>query len=175
VDGLDHDGLPLAMALRFANLDCVEALITRGARLANIVFSAAAGRVDQVRAYLDEGDAVTIEAASALPLSRDRKTAAEQALVFASMCGRIETVRLLVERGVDINASPPGSHRTATPLHSAALQGQVSLIGFLLDKGADPTIKDARYQGTPLGWTSHARGARKALAQQAAILLSERS
>jgi hypothetical protein len=55
-------------------------------------------------------------------LLRYRLITAEQALVFASMRGQTDVVRLLLDRGVNANASPPGSHWTATPLHTAAIQ-----------------------------------------------------
>ena len=44
----------------------------------------------------------------------------------------------------------------ATPLHRAAWDGDLHLIGQLLDSGADPTITDTRYGTTPLGWAEHA-------------------
>jgi hypothetical protein len=47
VDGHDDDGSSLATALYFATLDCVSALIERGARTDNVVFAAAAGRRDR--------------------------------------------------------------------------------------------------------------------------------
>src|SRR5205823_8946907 len=58
------------------------------------------------------------------PLSADRTVAAEQALVFASMCGQTHVVALLLEHGVNVNANPPGSHWTATPLHTAAIRSE---------------------------------------------------
>ena len=44
----------------------------------------------------------------------------------------------------------------ATPLHHAAWDGELQLIGQLLDSGADPTITDTQYGTTPLGWAEHA-------------------
>ncbi|MCP9273438.1 ankyrin repeat domain-containing protein [Mycolicibacterium arenosum] len=44
----------------------------------------------------------------------------------------------------------------ATPLHHAAWDGDLEVIRTLLDAGADPTITDARFQATPLGWAEHA-------------------
>lgn len=44
----------------------------------------------------------------------------------------------------------------ATALHHAAWDGDLELIGRLLDAGADPTITDARFDATPLGWAEHA-------------------
>jgi hypothetical protein len=62
------------------------------------------------------------------PLSSDRRVAAEQGLVFASMCGQTEIVRLLLGSGVDVNTNPPGSHWTATPLHAPAIQGRTEIV-----------------------------------------------
>jgi ankyrin repeat protein len=162
VDGVDGNGSPLATALYFANLDCVDALLSVGARTENVVFATAADKTDWVHAWLDgdrDDDARSVPAS--FPLSSNRKIAAQQALVFASMRGRIEVVRALTGRGVDVNACPPGSLRTGTALHTAAYQGQVEIAAFLLKSGADPAITDARHRGTPLatfrrknGWPS---------------------
>ena len=53
VDGVDGDGFPLATALCFANIDSVDALLAAGARSENVVFAAAAGTTDWIRAWLD--------------------------------------------------------------------------------------------------------------------------
>ncbi len=175
VDGPDGDGSPLATALYFATLDCVSALVARGASTDNPVFAAAAGRTDWLQAWLDrdEGTAQWSVPVS-FPLSPDRALATEQALVFASMCGQTEVVRLLLDRGVNVNANPPGSHWTATPLHTAAIQGQTVVVDLLLRRGARPTLKDSRYQAPPIDWLSHARGPRRALAREVAALLDGR-
>jgi membrane protein len=60
-------------------------------------------------------------------------------LVFACRCGQIKVVRLLLDRGVSVNANPPGSRWTATALRTAAVQGQASVVALLLQRGADPT------------------------------------
>ena len=173
VDGIGRDGSPLATALCFANVDSVDALLVAGARTENVVFAAAAGNTDWVHGWLcgDRHDDRQSVPAS-FPLSPDRKIAAEQALVFAGMCGRIDVVRLLLARGVDVNANPPGSFRTGAALHTAAMQGQAGVVRFLLGQGADPRIKDARYQGTALEWTKHAPRRRSAMAKEVAGLLA---
>jgi ankyrin repeat protein len=158
VDGPAGDGAPLATALLFGHPECVRVLVERGARTDDVVFAAAAGRLDRVRAFLD-GDAALEERPSpAFPPASDRREAAEQALVFASLCGQVEVVRLLLDRGVAVAASPPGSHRTATALHTAALQGDPAVVELLLERGADPAARDARYGGTALQWAEHAGG-----------------
>jgi ankyrin repeat protein len=158
VDGPDDDGSPLATALLFGHPECVRAVVDRGARTDNVVFAAAAGRLEWVRAYLDGVPGLVERPAAAFPLASDRREAAEQALVFASMCGQVDVVRLLLDRGVPVDASPPGSHRTATALHTAAYQGSQPVVQLLLERGADPAARDARYNATALQWVEHASG-----------------
>jgi ankyrin repeat protein len=155
VDGIAGDRLPLSTALLFGRVECVDALIECGARTDNIVFAAAGGKLDWVRRWLDGDPGLDEQPCATFPLDDARGVAAEQALVFASLCGRVEVVRLLLDRGTDINATPPGSHWTATALHAAAGQGQLAVVELLVDRGADQSIKDVRYQSTPLGWATH--------------------
>ncbi len=175
VNGRADNGSPLATALCFAILDGVDALIACGARTDNAIFAAAAGNTEAVATWVERSaEAAARPVPAFLPLAADRRTAAEQARVFACMCGRIDVATRLVRQGVDVNASPPGSHWTATPLHTAAGQGQPEVVALLLAHGADPTLRDARYQGTALDWSRHARGPRKAGAAAAATLLARR-
>jgi ankyrin repeat protein len=155
VDDLDDDRLPLSSALLFGRIECVDALLARGARADNVVFAAAGGQLDWVRRWLDRDPSLAARPCPTFPLEEDRAVAAEQALVFASLCARLEGVRLLLDRGINIDATPPGSHWTATALHAAAGQGQRAVVELLLARGADPSIQDARYQPTPLGWATH--------------------
>jgi len=152
VDGLGGDRLPLSAALLFGRLECVDALIACGARIDNVVFAAAAGQLDWDRRWLDRDPSLAVTPCTSFPLDDDRATLAEQAMVFASMCGRLEVVRLLLDHGTYIDATPPGSHWTATALHAAAGQGQRAVVELLVARGADQSIKDARYQATPLDW-----------------------
>lgn len=155
VDGLDGDRLPLSTALLFGRTECADALIACGAHTDNIVFAAAAGHLDWVRRWLDRDPTLIERPCPTFPLDDDRGVAAEQALVFASLCGRVDVVCLLLDHGVNIDATPPGSHWTATALHAAAGQGQRAVVELLVDRGADQSIKDIRYQSTPLGWATH--------------------
>jgi ankyrin repeat protein len=155
VDGIAGDRLPLSSALLFGRVECADALVARGARTDNLVFAAAGGQLAWVGRWLDCDPTLVETACPTFPLDADRTVRAEQALVFASLCGRLEVVRLLLDRGAHIDATPPGSHWTATALHTAAGQGHRAVVELLLARGADPSIKDARYQSTPLGWATH--------------------
>jgi hypothetical protein len=176
VDGPAADGSPLATALVFGTLNCADVLLAHGARTDNPIFAAAAGRIMWLRAWLDGLEVNTGPPVPAfLPLASDRRIAAEQALVFAAMCGRTEVVRFLLDSGVDIHSSPPGSHWTATPLHTAAGQGQTVVVDLLLRRGADWSRKDERHRSTPAVGTKHARPPRSALARVAAQMLEQAS
>jgi ankyrin repeat protein len=41
-------------------------------------------------------------------------------------------------------------------LHNAAINGHRAMIELLLERGADPTIKDAKIGALPAGWAAHA-------------------
>ena len=64
--------------------------------------------------------------------------------------GQIETARLLIEQGADVNAAQAGGY---TPLHQAAAAGAREMALLLLDAGADPR-KLCDQGKTPGGYAS---------------------
>ena len=70
-----------------------------------------------------------------------------------------DAIVLLAELGWDVNAlartDVPMEQAWETALHEAAARGDVQLARLLLDLGADPDIKDTRFDSTPLGWARH--------------------
>lgn len=70
----------------------------------------------------------------------------QRALQFAAMEGDAETVSNLVARGLNINA---GDHDGRSSLHHAAYCNNQEVVQILLDKGADPLLRDTRHV-TPL-------------------------
>lgn len=69
-------------------------------------------------------------------------------LIKAAAYGRTEIVKLLLEKGADVNKHNEGGE---TPLHYAARHGHVKVMEILLDHGADPTKKGTGC-GTPMQW-----------------------
>jgi outer membrane protein assembly factor BamB len=63
--------------------------------------------------------------------------------------GDVATVRRLIEEGVDVNAK---TRYGATALFFAADKAQLGVATLLLEKGADPNVKDTFYGATPLNW-----------------------
>ena len=90
--------------------------------------AAAFGRVDRLRALLDEDPARVNEP------SPDGFTPLHLALFGRSE----EAVRLLVARGADLEAVSTASFAQVRPLGTAAFVGSVPLATILLDAGADP-------------------------------------
>ena len=80
-------------------------------------------------------------------------------IVWAAARGKQDAIPLLAELGFDVNAlgrtDVPMEQAWETALHQAAGNGDVELATRLLALGADPNIRDARYDSTPLGWAHH--------------------
>jgi ankyrin repeat protein len=80
-------------------------------------------------------------------------------VTWAAAQGAANSVELLARAGFDVNARGrsdiPSNMPWHTALHVAAGNGDLALARTLLELGADPNIRDQRYQGTPLGWARH--------------------
>ncbi|MGN9911174.1 ankyrin repeat domain-containing protein [Phytohabitans sp. LJ34] len=80
-------------------------------------------------------------------------------VVWAATHASGETVGLLAELGFDVNAfgrgDAPVEEAWETALHQSAGHGDVALTRRLLDLGADPNLRDKRFDATPLDWARH--------------------
>jgi cytochrome c len=97
------------------------------------------GDTEKVRGLLNSGVSVNeLDGSGATPL------------LEAAKMGRVEVVRLLLEKGADpliASKGPFGS--LGTPLHASARAGRVDVMRILLDAGIDPNLSDAG-SGPPL-------------------------
>ncbi|KAJ6541617.1 ankyrin repeat-containing domain protein [Mycena capillaripes] len=69
------------------------------------------------------------------------------AMYGAAGNGRVDVLALLLDRGADINETPTNSWirrepRISTPLHAALQNQHRTVVKFLLDRGADTSIKN---------------------------------
>jgi hypothetical protein len=86
-------------------------------------------------------------------------TARPGLLTWAAASGRADAVRLLVRLGYDVDSlgrgDAPIDEPWETALHQAAHRGDRTMAELLLGLGADPNVRDARFDSTPLGWARH--------------------
>jgi ankyrin repeat protein len=80
-------------------------------------------------------------------------------VAWAANLGHRDAVRRAVELGWDIDrrarTDVPSDEEWETGLHAAAGNGDVAMVELLLELGADPTVTDCRFQGTPAQWAAH--------------------
>jgi len=72
---------------------------------------------------------------------------------------RPAAVALLAELGFDVNAKGRADiareESWETALHEAASTADIQMTELLLSLGADPRVRDRRFDATPLGWAEH--------------------
>jgi ankyrin repeat protein len=66
-----------------------------------------------------------------------------------------EAVRWLIAHGADVNAKRVLYDCNHTVLHMTAGDGAVDIARMLLEAGADPDIRDDKYDATALGWAEY--------------------
>jgi ankyrin repeat protein len=80
-------------------------------------------------------------------------------IVWAAGRRAWHAIPLLAELGWDVNARArvdiPMEQQWETALHEAAGTGDLDAARLLIGLGADPGIRDARFQATPLGWAEY--------------------
>ena len=69
----------------------------------------------------------------------------------AAASGRAAALRLVSELGFDLNAMV----LSRTAMHDVAWRNRVDTISLLIELGADPTLRDGTYNGTPLNWAEY--------------------
>eukprot|EP00798_Chlamydomonas_sp_ICE-L_P021508 gene21508-biopygen30221 len=135
VDCRDLDA-PLHRAARNGHLECIKALLDRGAEVnikCNVgstpLHSAAFyGRVECTRALLERGAEVN---------TQDNNGNAP--LHFAAWNGYLECMKALLDSGAEVDAQ---DNNGSTPLHDAARGGHVECIKALLDSSAEVDAQD---------------------------------
>ncbi len=140
---------PIEVAAADGNEAMVDALIDAGERRPELT-----GRAALVAALL-AGDRTRVDRIRTdQPRLLDQVLTTEPGLVMrATNVERADAVPLLVELGFAVDAWVDG----ATPLHWTGWNGDIATARMLLDLGADPTLRDDRFDATPQGWAEHAQ------------------
>lgn len=124
----DEDAL--GAAAHAGSRPVAEFLLARGTPL-DLPAAAMLGRVDDVAAFLDQ-DPATANGAGAHGLS---------ILYHAAAGGSVAVAALLLASNVDVNTGIGLN----TALHAAASKGNVEMVGWLIERGADTEALD--YEG----------------------------
>jgi ankyrin repeat protein len=149
---------PLMTCARSGSADAVRLLVEYGAAVnakepgqnqTAVMWAAAERHPDVVKALIEAHADLTA-----------RSKQGFSALHFAARIGDLDSVKLLLSAGVDVNiltqTGAADSSRNAangyTPLLVATLRAQVEVALYLLEHGADPNIELAGF--TPLHWAS---------------------
>jgi hypothetical protein len=141
--GADPDSAT-AIAAVLGEIEAVRHLITRGARV-TLPIAAALSRIDDFRRLL--------------PAAGDDERHLALAIAANSIVvgdAAIEIMRMLLDAGENPNRyNPIGGHSHTTPLHQAALRGDLHMVRLLVERGARLDLKDILWQGTPADWARH--------------------
>jgi ankyrin repeat protein len=117
-----------------------SALLAAGARL-DFLTAVNLGRYGEAGAMLRE------DPARIGPDGRDTI-----ALHLAVSMRNLNTIRWLLAHGVDVNAKRLMWDCDHTALHMTVESGEMDIARVLLDAGADPNIRDDKFNSTALGW-----------------------
>jgi hypothetical protein len=142
---------PVERARRAGDPAMVRQLLAHGAALPP------PNPVDSLLGAAFDGDAATIaEHLSAAPAARRARPGA---MVWAAAHGRPGALELLAGLGFDVNAygrsDIPSDQPWHTPLHAAVEAGDTTALRTLLALGADSSLRDRRFDATPLDWARH--------------------
>jgi len=150
-------------ALYWNNLGVAATLVDRGADTRRLRRAAGLGRVAAADSFFESDVLLAIAGPLASPFSdtiapgehNDPAAILDHAFVMAANCGQQAAAALLLDRGARLNHPPPGYHWKGTALHAAIWRGEFELVRWLLERGADPTLRDGLADADALGWADH--------------------
>jgi len=170
---------PLEEALYWNNQGVISLLLKRGASVDNLRKASALGHIDLMESFFNSDGTLKPEAgkidwpfggfaessmnsrikdelhAKVSQWSEGDQDLINNAFVYACMHNQIEAARLLLKKGAQIDAIPPGFDYSGTGLHYAAHTGHREMVEFLIQQGAQVDIRDTKVNSTPAGWAEH--------------------
>jgi ankyrin repeat protein len=141
-------------------LEAAEHLRERGAAV-DLCLAAGLGELGTVKGYfLPDGSLSGDAAALWRPRRRNGpepqgEDVLAEALACACANGREQVASFLLDHGARADAWTRYGPHVVTPLHVAAWAGWPGTCRLLLERGADPALRDPRYHGTPLAWAAY--------------------
>jgi|SRR5579862_1728100 len=158
----------LMRASRTGSPEAIKALVQYGAEVNHregwlgetaLMWAAADNHADAVKALLDQGADLDMRSSNLTfpKIQSQAKTANAlvsvvmprggwTALMYAARRGAIDSARVLIDHHADLNSVDPDG---VSALNEAIINFHYDLAGLLIEKGADPSLADARGM-TPL-------------------------
>ncbi|HEY2971713.1 MAG TPA: ankyrin repeat domain-containing protein [Pyrinomonadaceae bacterium] len=170
---------PLEEALYWNNQRVIDLLLARGASVHNLRIASGLGRIDLIEGFFNSDGSLKPEAgkvawpfgeleksnlnceikgelqAKVAQWSDDPQDIINNAFIYACMHNHLDAARLLLQKGAQVNAIPPGFDYSGTGLHYAALNGHREMVDFLIAQGARANVRDTKVGGTPAGWAEY--------------------
>lgn len=170
---------PLEEALYWGNRGVINLLLKRGASVHNLRIASGLGRIDLLERFFRSDGSLKPEAGKidwpfgelqksnlncqtkdelqekVAQWSNDPQDIINNAFVYACMHNHIDAASLLLKKGAQIDAIPPGFDYSGTGLHYAALNGHRRMVEFLIQQGAKVNVRDTKVNSTPAGWADH--------------------
>ncbi len=157
----DSDLTPLESAAMHGATRSADVLVARGLHRPSLWLAAATGQLDHVRRWVDPNgelvddpgpyrpDLADVGHAPGPTRNDEPGVIIAEAFVFAGANNRMAVVDYLTATGADVDA---GVHLGMTALHLAILFRNPDAVAGLLERGADPTIRDGRHDSDAAGW-----------------------
>lgn len=163
LDGEDSSWSALDEAVYWAKTEIADLLADRGARVRALSTAAGLGDPAGIERFVSGGvlasDAGPIGSPfpDTIPkgMANDPSSIIDHGFVMAINAGQRNAAARLLDEGASVNAKPPGYHWRGTALHAAVWRGDRELVEWLLEVGADPTIRDGMADGDAAGWANH--------------------
>jgi ankyrin repeat protein len=159
---------PLQTAIYHGAREAGDLLAAAGLAPDAFYVAAGAGRLDALETWFDERGSLRPEALAlrpnladvgwppAPPPRDDPQEALDEAFALAAYNGRIEAMARLLETGASVDGA---AHLGLTALHFAVIARRLDVARWLVERGADVTVRDRIHDDNPLGLAEHtARG-----------------
>ncbi len=137
VDGVNGDGAPVRLALKFGYPESAAALARLGAEVKTVAMAAGLGRLDLTKAFVEERGVSGAELADAF----------EDACRF----GRTDIAEYLLANGADVDGQ--GTWKMTALMWSAS-QGHLDTMALILDRCPSLELRN-EFGGTAMGTTLH--------------------
>ena len=147
-------------ALEYGHADYVPTLSRIWAVPDDLPHAAGLGDFAKVRSWFDEQGRVQLGTPhDHNPFPSHDKNPSEQdvldrAFAWAVINARYEVADFLLAHGADLDTRW-STHEPASVLHECAIAGRREQVEWLVAKGIDLTIRDARFDGTAEGWARY--------------------